>query len=265
MKKVHDIVAEFPGMVIIHQKIPGQEVGRHQHTEHEFFLPLQGEITVNYDGVEVKAGPGRMLYVPPDLDHSFTSSARGSGERVIWLIDQKTWGKHVRGKFPPSSFPMNSLAKELVFFLLIHREAKGAKFFIAALVESLFESLQSAQLEKKNVSSDHLAGRVGDSRVARAMELMEKELGAISLGEVAKRSGLSLRNFNRLFLKEAGLGPKDYLLLRRVEKAKRLLRETKLTVTDISLEVGYNSLSKFIATFKRFEGILPSDFRANRA
>lgn len=251
-------------MVIIHQKIPGQEVGRHQHAEHEFFLPLQGEITVNYDGKEAKAGPGRMLYVPPDLDHSFSSAAQGSGERVIWLIDQKTWAKHVRGKFPPSSFPINALAKELVFYLLIHREAQGAKYFIAALVESLFESLQSAELEKKNISSDHLAGRISDARIQRAMELMEKELGAISLSEVAKRSGLSLRNFNRLFLKEAGLGPKDYLLLRRVEKAKWLLRETKMTVTDIALEVGYNSLSKFIATFKRLEGVLPSDYRAGK-
>lgn len=262
MGKVLDLIAEFSEMVIIHQKIPGQEVGRHQHTEHEFFLPLQGEISVTYEETTVKAGPGRMLYVPPKLDHSFTSSSQGSGERVIWLIEPKIWGKHIRTKFLPCSFPINSLAKELVFFLLIHRQAQGAQYFIAALVESLKESLETAQLEKSALFSDHLSGRVNDNRIAHAMALIEQELVGISLGDLAKKCGLSLRNFNRLFLKETGMSPKDYIILRRVEKAKQLMRDTQMTITDISLEVGYNSLSKFISTFKRIAGVLPSDFRS---
>ncbi|MGE0526546.1 MAG: helix-turn-helix domain-containing protein [Bdellovibrionales bacterium] len=150
----------------------------------------------------------------------------------------------------------------MIFYLLIHRKTKGSQYFISALIESLRESLLSARLESQNVFSDHLAARVSDPRVRRAMELLENDLGTLSLGEVARQSGLSLRNLNRLFLKETGLCPKDYLLLRRVEKAKRLLRESRLTVTDISLEVGYNSLSKFIATFKRVTSMLPSDYRS---
>ena len=261
MSKVHDIVAEFPGIVVLHQKIPGHEVGRHQHPEHEFFLPLQGEITVDYGKEIVKAGPGRMLYVPPNLDHSFSSSSQGSGERVIWLIDQKIWKQHIRTKFLPCSFPINSLAKELVFYLLIHRQVQGAKYFISALIEALGESLQASQLQKRRLSSDHISGRVTDARIRRSIEIMEEQISSISLPEVAKGSGLSSRNFSRLFLKETGLTPKDFLILRRIEKAKHLLKTTKMTVTDISLEVGYNSLSKFIATFKRIEGLLPSDYR----
>lgn len=251
-------------MVIIHQKIPGQEVGRHQHNEHEFFLPLQGEITISYGDITVKAGPGRMLYVPPGLDHSFSSSAQGSGERVIWLLDQKTWKKHINKKFLPCSMTINSLAKELIFYLLIHKKEKGTPYFISALVESLRESLLATQLEQKDILSAHIAGRVNDERIQKALEFMEMELGA-SLTEVARRSGLSLRNLNRLFLKECNLSPKDYLILRRVEKAKSLLRETKMTITDISMEVGYNSLSKFIDTFKKQAGVLPSDYRSNLA
>lgn len=262
MEKIRDTLAEFPGMVIIHQKIPAREVGRHQHDEHEFFMPLQGEISVTFGAETVKAGPGRMLYVPPDLDHSFTSSAQGSGERVIWLIDKKTWKKHIGTEMQPCSMPANSLVKELLFYLLIQQKAKGVQFFISALVESLGDSLAAEQLNQKNLSSDHMAGRTQDKRVQKAIELIDEELSSISLGEVAKRSALSLRNFNRLFLKEMSITPKDFLILRRVEKAKDLLRNSKMTVTDISLEVGYNSLSKFIDTFKKNTGSLPSDFRS---
>lgn len=129
-----DIIAKFPGITILHQKIPGQEVGRHIHDDHEFFLPLQGELTVKYGNKAIKAGPGRMLYIPPDLDHSFSSSASGSGERVIWLIEKQTMNLHSNDSFSPSVFPANSLVKELIFYLLIHQKVEGQKYFISALI-----------------------------------------------------------------------------------------------------------------------------------
>ncbi len=134
------------------------------------------------------------------------------------------------------------MVKELLFYLLIHRKNKGIPYFTSALIESLGESLNSEQIQKRDVFSDHISGKIEDARIKSVLHIIEEELSSISLSDIAKRSGLSLRNFNRLFLKECGLSPKDYIILRRVEKAKQLLRETKMTVTDISLEVGYNSL-----------------------
>jgi AraC-like DNA-binding protein len=261
MKKIRDTVAEFPGTTIIHQKIPSHEVGRHTHAEHEFFLPLQGEIAIQYESTEVKAGPGRMLYVPPDLDHSFSATAQGSGERLIWLIDQKLWKKHAQTHFEVTSMPSNSLVKELLFFLLIHQKVDGAKYFVSALVESLVESLNSAHIHRSQIFAEHIDGKVADLRIKKCLQAIDENLAEVSLTEVAQSCGLSARNFTRLFSQEVGLSPKDYVILRRVEKAKQLLKETRMTVTDISMEVGYNSLSKFIAMFKKIEGLLPSDYR----
>ncbi|OYZ11330.1 MAG: hypothetical protein B7Y39_19470 [Bdellovibrio sp. 28-41-41] len=262
-KKSGEIIAKFPGMVIIHQKIPSHEVGRHEHSEHEFFLPLQGEITVQYEKATVKAGPGKLLYVPPNLDHNFSSTAQGSGERVIWLIEETLWRQHGKANFSVTSLQNNSLVKELIFYLLIHQKADGVRYFISALIESLMESLTATQMFRSSLFSEHIEGKVEDPRVKRSIILIDEKLADISLTNVASKSGLSLRNFNRLFLQEVGMTPKTYLILRRVEMAKKLLKETKLTVTDISFEVGYGSLSKFIETFKKIEGILPSDYRSS--
>lgn len=264
-KQKSDIVAKFPGLLAIHQKIPGYEVGRHSHEEHEFFLPLQGEIAVHYKEKTVKAGPGRILYVPPGLDHCFSSSAQGSGERVIWLIESGLWRKHTKNKFEPTSLPVNSLAKEIVFYLLIRQTAKGTRFFISALIEALVESLEGSQLSERRLFIDHIDGKLNDERIHRAVQLINETRTDLSIPEVAKQCGLSQRNFSRLFLKETGLTPKDYLILRRIDKSKELLRETRMTITDIAFEVGYNSLSKFIETFRRIEGILPSDYRPHLA
>jgi AraC-like DNA-binding protein len=149
----------------------------------------------------------------------------------------------------------------LVFYLLIHRQSAGTKYFVSALIETLSESLAAAQEGRMSLESCHLAGKVADARIRRAIEAMEASLDSVSLADLARKCGISERNFHRLFHKETGIGPKDFLVRRRIEKAKRLLRKSKLTITDIAGEVGYQSLSKFIATFKRVEGLLPSDYR----
>lgn len=261
MKKGQDIVIDLPGLKIIHHKMAGKELGAHHHDEHEFFLPLSGEMTIGFEGVDYQAGPGKMLYVPPKIDHTFSSSTMGAGERVIWLISDSLWKKHVSREYSVTVFPLNSLAKELLFYLLLKREVNGEKYFISALIETLGDSLESSGMSSSHLELTHLMGKIKDQRIVKSMRLMNARLGTDSLSEVAETSGMSLRNFNRLFLKETSLTPKEYLQMKRMEKARTLLTTTSLTITDISLEVGYNSVSKFIEAFKKLEGKLPSDFR----
>ena len=250
-----DIAAQFPGLLIIHQRLAGLELGEHSHEEHEFFLPMQGAIEVEERGRKVLAGPGQILYVPPDLQHSFRSGMRGSGERLICLVSKKLWQEAGHGEGMPSVLEGNSFAKEILFYLLLNPKAPGAAHFARAAVAALADSLAAAQFTERAASKDL------DPRIAKAIALLKKDQ-AILLSEAAKQSGLSERNFSRLFQKETGLSARDFVVKQKIEKAKRLLAKSKLTVTDVALEVGYNSVSKFIAAFKRLEGQLPSDYRA---
>lgn len=262
MKKGQDLVAEFPGLVIIHQKIPGREVASHSHQEHEFFLPLQGEITLTFADQKISGGPGRMIYAPPHLDHTFLSSASGEGERVIFLIQDKVWKKYGGGEFLPGVRPRSSLVFELIFFLLLNPKSNGVATFISALVNALSDHLQFMErASEQGLQLDHLKGRIQDPRIKKAILALQNLEDQRSMAVLADQSGLSVRNFNRLFLSEVGMTPKKYTTLLRIEKAKVLLTKSMLTITDISIEVGYQSLSKFIATFRRYSGRLPSDYR----
>ena len=95
MKKGQDILIALPGIKIIHHKMPGKELGSHKHDEHELFLPLSGEMAITYQEEDFIAGPGKMLYVPPKIEHTFSSSTKGSGERIICLIHENLWRKHI--------------------------------------------------------------------------------------------------------------------------------------------------------------------------
>ena len=121
--------------------------------------------------------------------------------------------------------------------------------------------MKSTTVNNAHIALVHLMGKIEDDRIVKSMKLMSSKLGINSLSFVAQSSGMSLRNFNRLFLKSTGLTPKEFLQIKRIEMAKSLLMNSPRTITDISLEVGFNSVSKFIEAFKKIEVKLPSDFR----
>lgn len=60
-------------------------------------------------------------------------------------------------------------------------------------------------------------------------------------------------------LNELGLTPKQILISIRIEKAQELLEKSNMPVTDVAYEVGYSSLSQFIAAFRAQTGQLPSE------
>ena len=259
MKKGQEIITSFPNIKIIHQKVPGRELGRHTHKAQEIFIPLQGEIRVESEVSQSTASMGKLLYVPPNIEHSFSSSASGEGERVIILIDNQLWKRKTDKIFEIKSIALNSLVRELVFYLLLNPKSKHVKTFVNAFIESLVEQLEFA-CEVDFDSIEHLESKITDSRVKKAYNYIDK-YGDTPSAELAKLSGLSTRNLNRLFLAQIGFTPKKFAISLKIERAKILLRTTKKTITDIAFEVGYNSLSKFIVSFQNVTGELPSTFR----
>lgn len=86
----------------------------------------------------------------------------------------------------------------------------------------------------------------------------------ITLTEMADMVHLNQDYFSRRFKKETGAKFSDYLLQVRMEEAKRLLVTTKKTIAEIAGMIGFNNDSYFSATFKKFYGENPNEFRKNR-
>jgi len=83
----------------------------------------------------------------------------------------------------------------------------------------------------------------------------------ISLHDMSRVAYLSAFHFNRVFHQITGLPPSKFLQAMRLDEAKRLLLNTQLSITDISFEVGYNSLSTFTRRFTQRVGLGPREFR----
>ncbi len=92
--------------------------------------------------------------------------------------------------------------------------------------------------------------------------LRDASLEEVSLASLSDRIGLSERQVSRLFREEFGTTFRDHLATLRLERAKRLLAGTDLSVIEVAGHTGWSSLAHFNAVFRRRVGLTPSAFRA---
>jgi YesN/AraC family two-component response regulator len=102
--------------------------------------------------------------------------------------------------------------------------------------------------------------------ITRAKEyITEHQSEDISLGQVAKAVNTSTFYFCKMFKKATGLNFTNYLSRIRVERAKNLLLNPNLRVSEIAFEVGFQSLTHFNRVFKRIIGQSPTEYRSKLA
>lgn len=97
----------------------------------------------------------------------------------------------------------------------------------------------------------------------RARDLMDREYtSALDVPTIASAALMSTAHFSRQFRAAYGETPYSYLMTRRIERAKALLRSGDLSVTEVCMAVGCVSLGSFSARFTELVGETPSAYRA---
>jgi len=99
--------------------------------------------------------------------------------------------------------------------------------------------------------------------IARAKQyIQEHQTEELSLGQVASAVHTSPFYFCKLFKKVTGIHFTDYVARTRIERAKNLLLNPNVRISEVAYEVGFQSLTHFNRVFKRIAGQSPTEFRA---
>jgi AraC family transcriptional regulator len=105
--------------------------------------------------------------------------------------------------------------------------------------------------------------RLGSRALATLAEHIEASLEqTITIDELARLSGMSPFHFARCFKLSTGLAPHQYVLARRIDRAKRLLLTTSLAVQDIAWKIGFENINHFRRQFRVQFGVSPGELRA---
>ncbi|WP_407526971.1 helix-turn-helix transcriptional regulator [Methylobacterium oryzisoli] len=115
-------------------------------------------------------------------------------------------------------------------------------------------------------AAEAASGRLAAWQMKRIDAYIEENLaGAVTVEALAARARLSAGYFGRAFKASFGETPHTYILRRRMDRARRLMRETAAPLAAIALECGMADQSHFGRTFRRFTGMSPHAWRRSMA
>ncbi len=239
----------------------GYRIEPHVRSSMQWYAVVYGAVAMSCAGRTHRLTANTAMLIPPDTIRSPRCDGRSPGYIIVEFIDHSlslenrlcvrsaisaplisTFHALVDELKDPSRLHSSDLAYALFLRLLIAEERAAAKG----------EAIELSSLNKTR--KDDLAARIDLFLTRRLHAKLERS-------EIARAFGLSSSHCARLFRDATGTTMHERLTELRIERAKVLLREGTQSISDIALEVGFDSFSHFTRMFRSRAGVLPSDYR----
>ncbi len=144
------------------------------------------------------------------------------------------------------------------------REHKSGQLFVDSIGMALACRLLRAHSSIAPQNGKTPSGAMAPFKLRRLLGYIEENLGSdLSLEAIAAVSGLSISHCQRAFRTAVGLSIHQYVIQRRVERAKSLLLNEKLSVGEIALAVGFSHQSHLAHHMRRLLGVSPLSVRSD--
>ena len=249
----------------------------HWHTALELIMPIKNGYTVRTNGETIRFSPGDIILIPPGELHSL--HAPEEGERMIMQFDYSLLCNlagmdsllHMLRPYRLiRAGQSDGLGETLRGYLEeIMAEYTGEDPFREPSVQSLFLRFFVALGRRCLVEGN----KFPDISPSKQQEYIEKFMSicsyindhcteALSIDALASMAGFSKYHFSRLFKQFTGISCYEYLISRRLAYAERLLLQPDLSITEVAMQSGFNSLSTFNRIFKTAKSCTPSSYKS---
>ncbi len=238
----------------------------HTHSVWELYLQISGESRWRAEREVYTLKPGGLLAVGPGIEHSMHERSAAKMHFYFAAIDIELALARIpslRTAWEGRRIGFSAQAEHaLAPFRQLIREVSIAQPHQTLGIRLALDSLTLEASRALGVPGD-IENLVGvHPAVSRAKQLMDHHPeGNWTLAELSAACDLSPNHLVETFSSDVGTSPRQYLLQRRVERAREMLLETDLPVTEIGLELGFSSGQHFTFRFKQTVGITPSGYR----
>ena len=224
----------------------------HQHPEGQLSAVADGLLIISVEGASLMLPPRRIGWIPPETVHAGASY----GTRMGWVAYLH---RSLCTRLPnrPTILKLTPLT-EALFGRLCDVSTKETSDGAPAnkLMNVLLDELQAAESEELQLPIP------ADSRLAGlAAVLIQDPSDTRSLKDCARSIGFSERSLSRHFRRETKMSFVEWRTMARMKRALERMAEG-CSVTDTSIAVGYDSVSSFIAQFRRTFGTTPAHYRS---
>lgn len=239
---------------------PNHTYGPEIRNHYLFVLVNKGE-AIMYHDKEIPFGEHDLLIMLPNERIHYKALKEWS---ISWLgLYGETVDKFIKniGITPENPIIHISFYNELYNIMeKVYNISKdlslSSKFSATGLIYEFFSVIvQNVNIGKDNVDFIKTALRIIDYNYS----------SPITVEQIAKRLSLNTSYFSRVFSEQIGESPKQYLLNKRIERAKELLIETNASIFEIANSVGYEDQLYFSRIFKKYVGMSPNEYKKSKS
>ena len=251
---------------------PRYEMSYHWHIEYEIIRILKGEFLMTIGEEEFLARAGDIIFVKGGLLHGgipvkcmyecivfnldalMTSSP--AGDRLIKKIRDDSI--QVLNHFPKPDPELMRITERMFGQMKI--QAEGHELIVIGAFYEFFGYV----LERRHyIITQDISTKEGRriEHLKRALEVIENSYpDCITLDDLAKAAGMNSKYFCRYFREMTHRTPIDYLNYYRIEQACFKLATSNSSIADVGMSCGFNDVSYFIKTFKKYKGMTPKKY-----
>ncbi|POP31582.1 AraC family transcriptional regulator [Lactonifactor longoviformis] len=220
----------------------------------------KGSCTVCSDSGIYRAEEGQVVLLDCYQSHAYYSEEEWE---VLWLHFDGPMSRKYFEMIAEKECSVITLPNPVKFeaelnrlYQLFHKGENIKEIVMSGYIMKLLTELVLAQ--EAAIGNSQFSGVIEESMAYIREHLCEEGL---SLERLSSNVNLSLYYFTRLFKRETGFTPHEYIILSRINNAKFLLWSTQVPVKEICFRCGFYSESAFCNTFKKWEGMTPRQFR----
>jgi len=263
----------WQGIAVEHHRQPPFETPEHSLLQHlvtvQLGEPVRAETRIDGRLRKWRWVQGHVSVVPARLSNkeSWDRTTEYVAVRlepgfVVQAADRSSEARDI--ELVPTFGARDPFVQHILLALLAEARAVGGadRLYAEAVATALSAHLLKHYAASEGSPVDGATGNLARSELRRVTEYIEEYLVRNpSLTELAEEVGMNRYRFSRLFKRSTGLSPHQYVIARRVEKAKRLLGLEGSSLHEVALGTGFADQSHLTRHFKRLVGVTPGEFR----
>ena len=282
--KIENLV-NISRIVTVHYFEFGQDYKSHGEA-HDFWELVYADkngLVCTAEGEEIRLSEGECIFHKPNEFHIHAADGERAPNVFIISFECKSEAIHIlEGKVLPldkdelryiylitdearRTFDMRRTSPESRRMPLSEQPILGGMQFVKNLLELLLISIVR-RIDGEEESPKFVLGEdFGEYLVSSVIEyLSENVCGRVSIDDICRRMNYTRSYIFRQFKAVTGTSIMAYFTSLKIKEAKRLLRETDMSITDIAAALSFDTPNYFTKTFKRVGGVTPLQYRKIR-
>jgi AraC family transcriptional regulator, arabinose operon regulatory protein len=228
----------------------------------QIFICESGEGTLKVNEKIYIIKRGTFFYLAPNTPHEYYGNTdkwevkwiafSGNGiEDILAELKFHSTKMGIPGNFNKIQSSFNKI------FVTLKSEESSGKFISSSVLYEMLVELYTVLHRKQESETSERNSIVDDVKL-----YIDKQYNQdITIEELSGFVKVTPQYLCKMFKRHLNLRPFQYIAMKRIQHAKKLLSGTNMSVNDIAHLVGYNDCSYFCAIFKKYEKISPSEFR----